>query len=108
MRQRSFPIPILRCSRIRNAPECSGRRGDKIGRQYRLPDRETPHSWLVISRSNCPVAEAPCKQTAQVGESITTTRIEDAEPLNAVFRGVRLPDEKLTRDGCPLGVECPP
>ncbi len=50
---------------------------------------KTRTSWLLISRSNCPVAEAPCKQTAQVGESITTTRIEDAEPLNAVFRGLQ-------------------
>jgi hypothetical protein len=31
---------------------------------------KTRTSWLFISRSNCPVAEAPapCKQTAQVGE----------------------------------------
>jgi hypothetical protein len=64
--------------------------------------------WLLISRSNCPVAEAPCKQTAQVGDSITTTRIEDAEALNAVFKGVRSPAEKLIKGGCPLGVECPP
>src|ERR1700728_4086990 len=69
---------------------------------------KTRTSGLLISRSNCPVAEAPCKQTAQVGESITTTRIEDADPLNAVFRGVRSPEEKLTRGGCPLGGECPP
>jgi hypothetical protein len=43
-----------------------------------------------------------------VGDSITTTRIEDDEPLNAVFRGVRSLEEKLTSGGCPLGVECPP
>src|SRR5207244_9578467 len=69
---------------------------------------KTRTSWLLMSRSNCPVAEAPCKQTAQVGDSITTTRIEDTERLNAVFRGVRSPEEKLMRGGCPLGVECPP
>jgi len=43
-----------------------------------------------------------------VGDSITTTRIEDAEELNAVVSGVRSPEEKLARGGCSVGVECPP
>ena len=43
-----------------------------------------------------------------MGESITTTRIEDAESLNALFSGVRSPEEKRTRGGCPLGVALPP
>jgi len=64
--------------------------------------------WLLSSCSNCPVAEAPCRQTAHVGDSITTTRTEDAEELNAVFSGARSPDEKLARGGCGFGVECPP
>jgi hypothetical protein len=62
----------------------------------------------LFSCSNCSVAEAPCKQYAQVGDSITTTRVEDAEVLNADFRGVRSSDEKLTKVACPFGVECPP
>jgi len=44
--------------------------------------------WLLISRSNCAVAEAPCRQTAQVGDSITTTRTERAEELNAALYAI--------------------
>ncbi len=47
VRQRSFSVPILCRSRISNASECSGRRGDKIGRQYRLPDHKNPHVLAV-------------------------------------------------------------
>jgi hypothetical protein len=61
-----------------------------------------------FSCSNCSVAEAPCKQYAQVGDSRTRTRMEDAESLNGPFRGARSLEEKLTRRGCPLGVELPP
>jgi hypothetical protein len=39
----------------------------------------------LVSCSNCSVAEAPCKQYAQVGDSITRTRMEDAESLNALL-----------------------
>ena len=68
---------------------------------------KTRMSLLPISRTSCPVAEAPRKQTAQVGESITITRIEDADALNAAFKGAGPSEEKLTIGGCPLGVECP-
>jgi hypothetical protein len=47
VRQRSFSVPILRRSRIRNARECSCRRRDKIGRQYRLPDHENPYILAI-------------------------------------------------------------
>src|SRR5712691_6872937 len=62
----------------------------------------------LFSCSNCSVAEAPCKQYAQVGDSSTRKRMEDAESLNAPFRGARSLEEKLTRRGCPLGVELLP
>jgi len=52
-----------------------------------------------MSRSICPVAEAPCKQTAQVGESMSRTRTEDEELLKLDFNDVTSPDEKLTRAG---------
>src|SRR5260370_33835958 len=69
---------------------------------------KTRMSLPVFSRSNCPVAEAPCKQTAQVGESMTRIRVELAEALNAVFKGVRSPEEKLRSGGRRLGVQLPP
>src|SRR6516225_6259224 len=60
---------------------------------------KTRTSLLPISLSKRPVAEAPCKQTAQVGDSITKILVEDAELLKAVFKAVRSPDEKLIRAG---------
>ena len=47
VRQRSFSVPILHRSRIRNARECSDRSRYKIGRQYRLPDHENPHVLVI-------------------------------------------------------------
>lgn len=47
MRQCSFSVPILCRSHVRNAREGSGRRRDKIGWQYRLPDHEDPHVLAV-------------------------------------------------------------
>jgi hypothetical protein len=40
---RHFPRP----AGVRNARERSGRRGGKIGRQYRLPDHENPYIWAL-------------------------------------------------------------
>src|SRR5260370_17341600 len=85
---------------VEGAPKSVGNTGSQI--------TKTRTSWLLISRSNCSVAEAPCKQTAQVGDSITTTRTEDAEALNATFRGVRSPARKLPRAGAPFLTTLPP
>jgi hypothetical protein len=85
---------------VEGAAKSVGSAGSQIAKTRTL--------WLSISCSNCPVAEAPYRQTTQVGDSITTTRIEDAEELNAVFSGVRSSEEKLASGGCSFGVECPP
>jgi len=47
VRQHSFSVPILCRSYVRNAPECSGRRGSKIGRQYGLPDHKNPYILAI-------------------------------------------------------------
>jgi len=52
-------------------------------------------------------AEAPCKQTGQVGETSSSTRTELADPLNASLRTARL--ESFNRSsGWPAGVVLPP
>src|SRR5262245_9774908 len=53
-------------------------------------------------------AEAPCKHTAHVGESIMRTRTEFAEPLNASFNDERLELFRLTSGCCPFGAKLPP
>src|SRR5262249_49740706 len=86
------------------AGEGGARSGGSTGSQI----TKTRMSLPLFSRRSCPVAEAPCRQMAQVGDSRTRMRVEEAEALNTFLSGVRSPEEKRTNGACPLGVELPP
>ena len=53
-------------------------------------------------------AEAPRMQTGQVGESITITRVELAELLNATFSEEKLESVNRAKGYWPLGTALPP
>ena len=75
VRQRSFSVPILRRSRIRNARECSGRRRDKIGRQYRLPDHKNPYILII----DFPQQFSRCRGPLQANRSGGRQHYSDAD-----------------------------
>src|SRR5205823_2295945 len=52
-------------------------------------------------------AEAPCKQTVQVGESITITRTESAESLKDSFNESMFALSRRTNGCCPAGAVLP-
>ncbi len=52
-------------------------------------------------------AEAPCKQTVQVGESITITLTESAESLKDFFKESMFELSRRTKGCCPVGAVLP-
>src|SRR5260370_7584058 len=62
---------------VEGAVKSVGNTGSQITKTRIFPSR--------CSSSNLSNAEAPCKQTVQVGESITITRTESADSLKDFF-----------------------
>src|SRR5947207_572314 len=58
--------------------------------------------------SSFPNAEAPCRHTAQVGDTSTRTRTELAEVLKASLSDATFAAFKRTSGGWPCGVALPP
>jgi len=75
VRQRSFSVPILRRSRVRNTRECSGRRRDKIGQQYGLPD----HKNAYILSIDSPQQFSRCRGPLQANGSGGRQHYNDAD-----------------------------
>src|SRR5581483_11508321 len=84
---------------VEGAPKSVGNTGSQITNTRTLGSRCSSSSFWI--------AEAPCKHTVQVGDSITTKRTEFAEPLNASLSDEILEPVRRTSGCCPLGTVLP-
>lgn len=85
---------------VDGANKSDGNTGSQITKTRTLvPGCSSNSSWN---------AEAPRKQTGQVGESITITRTELAELLNESFSEEKLESVNRTKGCWPFGTVLPP
>ena len=84
---------------VEGAAKSVGGTGSQITKTRIFPSRCSSSSFWN--------AEAPCKQTVQVGESITITRTESAESLKDFFSDSMFELSSRTNGCCPGGTVLP-
>src|SRR5882762_2562959 len=84
---------------VDGAVKSVGNTGSQITNTLIFPSRCSSRSFWN--------AEAPCKQTVQVGDSITITRTESADSLKAFFSESMFELSRRTIVCCPVGAVLP-